>query len=68
MKFITGRETLKNHLIGELANDHKLINYKVEPQGESICWNIECTGFYTLSEKSWANEQILYFYKKVSDN
>jgi hypothetical protein len=59
---------IKKLIVSELANDHQLINYEVEPQGESICWNVEGTGFFTLSEKSWANEQILYFYKKVSDN
>jgi len=47
-----------------LQQPHELINYVVEPQGEAIAWNLEGTGFYTLSERSYADKQQIYFYAK----
>ncbi len=47
-----------------MAREHELIMYTVEPQGESIAWSWKNDGFFTLSEKSWASSQILYFYEK----
>ena len=40
------------------------LTYSPEPQGESIAWAIHKDGFYTLSEKSWAPLQVLYFYER----
>jgi hypothetical protein len=47
-----------------LQKPHELINYIIEPQGESMAWTLEGNGFYTLSERSYADNQVLYFYKK----
>lgn len=55
-------------ILDVLASDHQTVEYKIEPQGESICWDINGEGFYTLSEKSWASNQVLYYYKKKSEN
>ena len=38
--------------------------YDREPQGESICWNREATGFYTLSETVKDDRGKLIFYKR----
>lgn len=51
-------------IISELSKEHIQVDYKIEPQGESICWNLDGSGFYTLSEKSWASQQVLYYYEK----
>jgi hypothetical protein len=37
--------------------------YRKEPQGESITWAKDGTGFYTLSEKKKNQDVWLYFYK-----
>jgi hypothetical protein len=40
------------------------IPYEVEPQGESISWSRDNTGFYTLSEKNKGKKSFLYFYRR----
>jgi len=40
------------------------IPYKVEPQGESITWARDCSGFYTISEMNKGKKSFLYFYKR----
>lgn len=40
------------------------ISYVAEPQGESIAWKKDETGFFTLSEERDGIEAVLYFYKK----
>jgi len=55
---------LEDCVLSAMSKEHELIMYSPEPQGESICWDREGTGFYTLSEKSWSNEQVLYFYER----
>lgn len=40
------------------------IPYEVEPQGESIAWARDGSGFYTLSEKNKNKKSYLYFYKR----
>lgn len=45
-------------------NDYELLPYTPEPQGESIAWKSDGSGFYTLSERSGSEDQILYFYKR----
>lgn len=54
--------------IQAISKGHELLNYKPEPQGESICWGIEKDGYYTLSERSWASKQLLLFYKRSTKN
>lgn len=41
------------------------LDYKKEPQGEAIAWNLDGSGFYTLSESTPHTKARLYFYKKV---
>lgn len=36
--------------------------YMLEPQGESICWNFNGSGYYTISEKKFRIEPHLYYY------
>jgi hypothetical protein len=39
------------------------IPYKPEPQGESIVWSLDCTGFFTVSEKRYEDSrQFIYFF------
>ncbi|EAY29997.1 probable integral membrane protein, putative [Microscilla marina ATCC 23134] len=38
--------------------------YEDEPQGESIAWKLDGSGYYTLSEKRFEIEPVLYFYKR----
>jgi hypothetical protein len=40
------------------------VTYKVEPQGESIAWKKDGSGFFTLSEQRSKDMPILYFYAK----
>ena len=40
------------------------LDYKKEPQGESIAWNLDGSGFYTLSESNHSRAR-LYFYQKA---
>jgi len=40
------------------------IPYKVEPQGESITWARDGSGFYTISEMNKGKKSFLYFYKR----
>jgi hypothetical protein len=41
------------------------IKYVVEPQGEAISFAVDNSGFYTLSEKGFANYVNLNFYKRL---
>lgn len=41
-----------------------LLNYEMEPQGESIAWKLDGSGFYTLSESKVIIGGNLYFYKR----
>jgi len=40
------------------------IPYEAEPQGESITWATDGSGFYTLSEEKKKEKSYLYFYKR----
>ncbi len=40
------------------------VPYVIEPQGESIAWKKDGSGFFTLSEEPRDIEAVLYFYKK----
>ncbi len=50
-----------NELLKEVP---KSIPYEIEPQGESITWAIDGSGFYTLSEVNKNKKSYLYFYKR----
>lgn len=40
------------------------VPYEEEPQGESITWATDGSGFYTLSEQNIAADTYLYFYER----
>ena len=43
------------------------VPYSIEPQGESVCWAGDNTGYFTLSEEPFNIQASLYFYPR-SDN
>lgn len=47
-----------------LQESKKLLKYVVEPQGESISFAADNSGFFTLSEKGFASYVNLNFYKR----
>lgn len=48
-----------------LSRNHQLtVPYIVEPQGESVCWDTDARGYYTLSEKGNGPVPPLYYYRK----
>jgi hypothetical protein len=47
-----------------LKDSPQEIPYVQEPQGESITWAIDGSGFYTLSEERKKEKSYLYFYKR----
>ncbi len=42
----------------------KVLNYIPEPQGESIAWSLDGSGFYTVSEKVAGRRSDLLFYRR----
>jgi hypothetical protein len=48
-----------------LSKPATTLSYTLEPQGEAICFKADNTGFYTLSEKSFAPSVSLNFYKRL---
>lgn len=51
-----------------LSRNHDLTApYLIEPQGESICWDTQAAGYYTLSEKGNGSIPPLYYYGKESN-
>ena len=51
-------------IIETLSSSPTSVSYKVEPQGESIAWKKDGSGFFTLSEQRSQDMPILYFYAK----
>lgn len=47
-----------------LTMDPGILEYTEEPQGEAIAFNLDSSGFYTLSEKIKGEKTYLYFYKR----
>lgn len=47
-----------------LKESPKEVPYEIEPQGESITWARDGSGFYTLSEENKNKKSYLYFYKR----
>lgn len=48
-----------------LLTDPIKLDYSREPQGESIAWALDGSGFYTLSESIDNKRATLYFYKRA---
>ncbi|MGB8191251.1 MAG: hypothetical protein WCF67_04985 [Chitinophagaceae bacterium] len=54
-----------NQTISNLfAQRYQALIYQQEPQGEAVCFANDATGFFTLSEKSFAAGVNLRFYKR----
>ncbi len=54
---------LENNRELSFSKKPKALPYKIEPQGEGLCWDKKGKGYYTLSEASKDTAQILYFYR-----
>lgn len=59
-RFKVGR---KQSITEALSRRPKNMPYKIEPQGEAICFDHKGKGYYTLSEAGDDGIQILYYYK-----
>ena len=53
----------KQSIAEALSRKPKNMPYKIEPQGEAICFDHKGKGYYTLSEADEDGAQILYYYK-----
>lgn len=47
-----------------LKDEPRVLNYTDEPQGEAIAFNLDGSGFYTLSEKIKGEKTYLYYYAR----
>ncbi|MTI41183.1 hypothetical protein [Fulvivirga lutimaris] len=47
-----------------LMTEPTFVPYVIEPQGESIAWKKDGSGFFTLSEEPREIEAVLYFYRR----
>jgi hypothetical protein len=47
-----------------LIDRPKILNYIPEPQGESIAWSLDGSGYYTVSEKVVGRKSNLLFYER----
>ena len=45
-----------------LKNSPEKVFYRMEPQGEALCFALDGSGFFTLSEKWFSNNVSLYYY------
>ncbi len=61
--FYWSRDTTKT-VSQMLAHRPKVLNYIPEPQGESIAWALDGSGYYTVSEKVIGRKSNLLFYKR----
>ncbi|MFI3240894.1 MAG: hypothetical protein R3Y22_10010 [Bacteroidales bacterium] len=57
------RESTEELLDKTLAREPIVIPYILEPQGESIAWDLEGVNFYTVSEKAQSEAVLIYLYK-----
>jgi len=55
---------VSSSVIETLLSDHEILQYRPEPQGESIAWDLHDRGFHTLSERRDTLSQVLYYYKR----
>jgi len=59
------RRAANESLADVLAKEPLGLPYKKEKQGESLAWNLNASGYYTLSEQADATElPKVYFYKR----
>ena len=50
-------------LVDAFQNDYNSVTYTLEPQGEAICWESNCNGYFTTSEEPASYFPAhLYFY------
>jgi hypothetical protein len=47
-----------------LRHTPQKVAYEAEPQGEAVCFKLDGTGYFTLSEQLMGSEVQLHFYKK----
>jgi hypothetical protein len=47
-----------------LQKNYTNLPYTLEPQGEAVAFAADGSGFYTVSEKSFASSVNVYFYKR----
>ncbi len=52
-------------IIDLLNTPPTLLPYIFEPQGEAITWKPDGTGYYTLSERKYDVDPVLYFYARL---
>lgn len=57
------RESKDESIAETLAREPIVIPYILEPQGESIAWDLEGVNFYTVSEKALSDVVLIYLYK-----
>lgn len=55
------------NLLDLLGGSPKRLPYVPEPQGESICWSSDNTGYYTLSEWKERKAPEIFFYARKPD-
>ena len=56
---------IHGHSIADgLGSKPRVLPYTEEPQGEAITFNMDGSGFYTLSEKITGEKTFLYFYQR----
>lgn len=67
VKTYTGVWRYKNKLADDgiitLSKRPKALPYRLEPQGEGLCFDAKGKGYYTLSEAGESGPQVLYYYK-----
>lgn len=54
----------KENLASALKRNPSIVNYVEEPQGESVTFARDGSGFYTISEKVKGEKSYLYFYPR----
>ena len=57
------RFKLKKSIAHTLAQKGTNLPYKLEPQGEAICFDAKGKAYFTLSEATEGSPQVLYYYK-----
>ncbi len=57
------RFKLKKNIAHTLAQKGKNLPYKIEPQGEAVCFDAKGKAYFTLSEAAEGSPQVLYYYK-----
>jgi hypothetical protein len=54
----------KENLASALKRNPMIVNYEEEPQGESVAFALDGSGFYTISEKVKGERSYLWFYPR----